>query len=178
MRGCGRPCLSSRCRSSTFNSATSSKWWADGRSLLSQAMIAFLLALALPCGDSFHLQWEASHESTFPATRFAAIAQVESGCSMNPRLRGHAREIGRFQIQPVVARHRCPALNVRTYRGNVACALRILEENMWRDRKSTRLNSSHPSISYAVFCLKKKNHPHTQRIHLTANKTKTQTKPL
>src|SRR5690348_17502682 len=28
------------------------------------------------------------------------------------------------------------------------------------DRKSTRLNSSHPSISYAVFCLKKKNRPH------------------
>src|SRR5207245_11737806 len=26
----------------------------------------------------------------------------------------------------------------------------------WRDRKSTRLNSSHGSISYAVFCLKKK----------------------
>src|SRR5207249_9625429 len=26
----------------------------------------------------------------------------------------------------------------------------------WRDRKSTRLNSSHVSISYAVFCLKKK----------------------
>src|SRR5438876_7100862 len=31
-----------------------------------------------------------------------------------------------------------------------------------RDRKSTRLNSSHPSISYAVFCLKKKiNHIRT-----------------
>src|SRR5690348_17428768 len=27
------------------------------------------------------------------------------------------------------------------------------------DRKSTRLNSSHPSISYAVFCLKKKTKP-------------------
>src|SRR2546428_7385940 len=26
-----------------------------------------------------------------------------------------------------------------------------------RDRKSTRLNSSHDQISYAVFCLKKKN---------------------
>src|SRR5690625_6709889 len=26
------------------------------------------------------------------------------------------------------------------------------------DRKSTRLNSSHVAISYAVFCLKKKNH--------------------
>src|SRR5258705_2853442 len=28
-----------------------------------------------------------------------------------------------------------------------------------RDRKSTRLNSSHLGISYAVFCLKKKNRP-------------------
>src|SRR5688500_20299429 len=27
----------------------------------------------------------------------------------------------------------------------------------WQDRKSTRLNSSHLVISYAVFCLKKKN---------------------
>src|SRR5690625_6667805 len=27
----------------------------------------------------------------------------------------------------------------------------------WLDRKSTRLNSSHVAISYAVFCLKKKN---------------------
>src|SRR5690349_24017849 len=26
----------------------------------------------------------------------------------------------------------------------------------WKDRKSTRLNSSHVEISYAVFCLKKK----------------------
>src|SRR5207245_3492933 len=31
-----------------------------------------------------------------------------------------------------------------------------LEEIALRDRKSTRLNSSHGSISYAVFCLKKK----------------------
>src|SRR5699024_12666957 len=30
-----------------------------------------------------------------------------------------------------------------------------------RDRKSTRLNSSHVSISYAVFCLKKKKHLYT-----------------
>src|SRR5471032_2690323 len=31
-----------------------------------------------------------------------------------------------------------------------------------RDRKSTRLNSSHITISYAVFCLKKKNIKHSQ----------------
>src|SRR5688500_20041903 len=34
------------------------------------------------------------------------------------------------------------------------------------DRKSTRLNSSHLVISYAVFCLKKKKHKNTKSIHL------------
>src|SRR2546426_2956883 len=34
----------------------------------------------------------------------------------------------------------------------------------WRDRKSTRLNSSHLVISYAVFCLKKKKTKHAKTI--------------
>src|SRR3712207_8715272 len=33
-----------------------------------------------------------------------------------------------------------------------------------RDRKSTRLNSSHANISYAVFCLKKKNQKKSELI--------------
>src|SRR5689334_23790857 len=40
------------------------------------------------------------------------------------------------------------------------------------DRKSTRLNSSHSSISYAVFCLKKKKKKiknNTQKHHLTSH---------
>src|SRR5580698_209965 len=41
------------------------------------------------------------------------------------------------------------------------------------DRKSTRLNSSHMSISYAVFCLKKKKK--YQKNLLVINKKKTQT---
>src|SRR2546430_11282926 len=36
-----------------------------------------------------------------------------------------------------------------------------LLETLLRDRKSTRLNSSHSQISYAVFCLKKKKWPQT-----------------
>src|SRR5437762_9664674 len=44
------------------------------------------------------------------------------------------------------------------------------EQKVYRhhtDRKSTRLNSSHRCISYAVFCLKQKNDGHAQRrIHL------------
>src|SRR2546430_12254505 len=36
-----------------------------------------------------------------------------------------------------------------------------------QDRKSTRLNSSHSQISYAVFCLKKKNKKRVSDYHLT-----------
>src|SRR2546430_4479619 len=38
------------------------------------------------------------------------------------------------------------------------CPMRLVLCKIWRDRKSTRLNSSHSQISYAVFCLKKKIH--------------------
>src|SRR3712207_7147321 len=45
--------------------------------------------------------------------------------------------------------------------------------NNWRkkpDRKSTRLNSSHANISYAVFCLKKKKKKtHTPHFHLNSS---------
>src|SRR5256886_7245793 len=35
----------------------------------------------------------------------------------------------------------------------------LVPQRAVQDRKSTRLNSSHSQISYAVFCLKKKNKP-------------------
>src|SRR5205085_3839402 len=47
-----------------------------------------------------------------------------------------------------------------------------------RDRKSTRLNSSHSQISYAVFCLKKKKkiendiHKVLLRVHMHERRTK------
>src|SRR5206468_6188630 len=45
-----------------------------------------------------------------------------------------------------------------------------------RDRKSTRLNSSHDQISYAVFCLKKKKKKKKKKIHiLNINKRKQDT---
>src|SRR2546428_8994468 len=42
-------------------------------------------------------------------------------------------------------------------------------QDTYPDRKSTRLNSSHDQISYAVFCLKKKN--------LTIQEASTRTRP-
>src|SRR3712207_7979237 len=45
----------------------------------------------------------------------------------------------------------------------------VLDRPPGGDRKSTRLNSSHANISYAVFCLKKKNnHP---RLHSPLSET-------
>src|SRR5436190_23057917 len=46
-------------------------------------------------------------------------------------------------------------------RGRVAARNRAVRRA--RDRKSTRLNSSHTVISYAVFCLKKKKKKHKER---------------
>src|SRR5256886_3520208 len=39
-------------------------------------------------------------------------------------------------------------------------------EDVFQDRKSTRLNSSHSQISYAVFCLKKKNKDNRSTTHV------------
>src|SRR5689334_23721361 len=48
----------------------------------------------------------------------------------------------------------------------VRCQLVAFEQGR-RDRKSTRLNSSHSSISYAVFCLKKKKKQHNATASMT-----------
>src|SRR3989449_1960442 len=50
----------------------------------------------------------------------------------------------------------------------ISSACNRRRSNRQRDRKSTRLNSSHGYISYAVFCLKKKKHTSElqSRLHL------------
>src|SRR5437867_8687806 len=65
---------------------------------------------------------------------------------------------------PIFARDRNPggAVDGRAQVGAVVARLEQVEADRAAgirggDRKSTRLNSSHRTISYAVFCLKKKN---------------------
>src|SRR5690349_24079060 len=50
-----------------------------------------------------------------------------------------------------------PVVERAQRRAHAAPALRARDPAVVEDRKSTRLNSSHVEISYAVFCLKKKN---------------------
>src|SRR2546421_9508080 len=47
-----------------------------------------------------------------------------------------------------------------------SAAISAIENEIEGDRKSTRLNSSHDQISYAVFCLKKKRHAHAEEAQL------------
>src|SRR2546430_7492651 len=56
----------------------------------------------------------------------------------------------------------------------------IAEPHTKRDRKSTRLNSSHSQISYAVFCLKKKQIAPPPATDLTAGlyRTNSSSRPL
>src|SRR3712207_7971532 len=54
-------------------------------------------------------------------------------------------------------------VETEAYTGDGKIDILLLNEvGRWAlDRKSTRLNSSHANISYAVFCLKKKKIPHS-----------------
>src|SRR5690349_24218629 len=73
-------------------------------------------------------------------------------------LRGTAREAARRRSRPGVRAGARPRSRARAPRSA-------------RDRKSTRLNSSHVEISYAVFCLKKKkNRKITQRSEYYASR--------
>src|SRR5256884_1222510 len=71
-----------------------------------------------------------------------------------PARNGHSRRTrcGPDSPSPAVFDGKSPACAFGRWRRTGARVLGL------RDRKSTRLNSSHGYISYAVFCLKKKKH--------------------
>src|SRR6267154_6586043 len=75
------------------------------------------------------------------------------GGQRHVRIRQGAGE--RLGGQALVARV-TPSVQIADRDGLDLLALQDHDRRVERDRKSTRLNSSHPSISYAVFCLKKK----------------------
>src|SRR2546430_11500061 len=86
----------------------------------------------------------------FPYTTLFRSARRSRARARNPARalteQGHHVRVARCVVEPAHSRHfqqlSCP-----------------------RDRKSTRLNSSHSQISYAVFCLKKKKNRTSVKSH-------------
>src|SRR3712207_7152126 len=79
------------------------------------------------------------YTTLFRSSRIGAHLRAHDRCRGGDRV-GPGREPGQGQ----------PAVPVRRWSAPEG------EAGAGRDRKSTRLNSSHANISYAVFCLKKK----------------------
>src|SRR5438876_3647567 len=81
------------------------------------------------------------------STLFPYTTLFRSGVGKTAIAEGLARRIVEGNVPDLLAKCTVYALDMGAYTVHLASR---------SDRKSTRLNSSHPSISYAVFCLKKK----------------------
>src|SRR3712207_8012283 len=68
------------------------------------------------------------------------------------------REVSRRRLVPLLLRFELGPSDYQLphVQPGAAAARALVDSNLPLDRKSTRLNSSHANISYAVFCLKKK----------------------
>src|SRR5258708_23824452 len=90
----------------------------------------------------------------FPYPRLfrSAAATARAACAAAADLARRAHHPARAAIQPIGAEIATGAAAVR----QPASARDLTRARRAEDRKSTRLNSSHQIISYAVFCLKKK----------------------
>src|SRR5207248_5675842 len=88
-----------------------------------------------------------SLHDALPIYRMAAFGSPErAACSARASVR-HASSTGGAWLVVRAASLACSS----------AASRRHARQRLGIDRKSTRLNSSHRTISYAVFCLKKKN---------------------
>src|SRR5476651_642732 len=99
-------------------------------------------------------------ETSLPKCFFNCVV---SSCAKSVRLSNIVRfffndtattEIYTLSLHDALPICRSPRPSKRWSRLTATCTAR---RTSFRDRKSTRLNSSHANISYAVFCLKKKN---------------------
>src|SRR3712207_4279677 len=107
--------------------------------------------------------------------KFSAVAMDDAPANCTPIVKntcpiGDVSDNGAYAVQPVAndppgAKNDSiiirPATGSIQYdsafrRGNAMSGAPIMSGSTKLDRKSTRLNSSHANISYAVFCLKKK----------------------
>src|SRR5690606_39619081 len=85
------------------------------------------------------MAWEALNNIAAVKDLPVVIVVNDNGRSYSPTIGGLASHLSSLRVD-------------RRYED----MLEFVKEKIGKDRKSTRLNSSHVKISYAVFCLKKK----------------------
>src|SRR5206468_4496428 len=108
-------------------------------------------AAITPATVSFFDSHTPSPSETYALSLHDALPISETrGCSPHPLVPLPPRRLVCCRPQAVTA------VNRGGRRAFVACSNATSTAVHRRDRKSTRLNSSHDQISYAVFCLKKK----------------------
>src|SRR5690348_2292696 len=103
--------------------------------------------------DSIRRQAESVRRQVTPAN-FAAMARKYS---KDPGSAARGGSLGVFKHGYMVKEFEDGVLALKPGQISPLVETQFGYHIIERDRKSTRLNSSHPSISYAVFCLKKKN---------------------
>src|SRR3712207_8395869 len=86
----------------------------------------------------------------FPYTTLFRSCSARDSDRDEQRIDGHVAQAVQWQRR--IGSSRLAAVCIRS-----GCFKRNVPYPRHADRKSTRLNSSHANISYAVFCLKKKN---------------------
>src|SRR5690606_41402734 len=108
--------------------------------------------------SAFSLHRYADHRAlhSFPTRRSSDLSRlIETGRYEDAKSATDAA----LARQPGNARLRFIKSAILARQGQTGPAIEVLEQltaDFPEDRKSTRLNSSHVKISYAVFCLKKK----------------------
>src|SRR5207244_5823501 len=96
------------------------------------------------------------HIHPFPTRRSSDLTQ--RGGRVNTRRRGATGRLGTGKLRrAALDRDNLPVRNFPVFLFRVFASSKELAafHQQIKDRKSTRLNSSHQIISYAVFCLKK-----------------------
>src|SRR2546426_7219592 len=100
------------------------------------------------------------HEQIVPASRQELVRQRDKARHAVPQLPLHRARIGTLGRlrgrRGTTARGNPPDIEIHELAEPLSQWPRAVVPRRPRDRKSTRLNSSHLVISYAVFCLKKK----------------------
>src|SRR2546430_12177434 len=106
-------------------------------------------------------------------TAAEAVLALSKAKSAIERQRGISRRVGR---PTPTEEHRDAVVRMQLVGANSEPQVKGKDQlsskiNYYIDRKSTRLNSSHSQISYAVFCLKKKKNHHIRCYYIFTNFT-------